>query len=464
MENIYLTNYCVSGIRCLSKPASLSFYKERIEKHPDTRNFRIKALFGKNGSGKSGIILSAQILREILLRSSSLSDDRFQAFLENSVCKKTGELVISAEFMAELEIPILYAYTLRLIPEDRGTFRISEEILQARKASGRKAGYSTLFHIRNGAVELFSCDDREVGELVRDRTMNLLNKSSLVSLLIAKPEIREMTADAVLKEKAFAGIQALHDFASSLLVLCADAPEPWNSSLETQISGRLLRRGPERSVSSDFRRKTVQILPEENLIPKEDFPAFEAEVKKLTAFLWVFRRDLQDIEIQKKEDRFCYHCPLVLNYSDILIPAERESSGIRRLITLFSFLNGMAKGSIVFIDDLDAGLHEVYLCSLLEYLMREGKGQLCFTAQNAGLMDTLKKNKKSMDFLSDDQTIYPWTRNGNCSPSKLYRNGGMEGFHFQIDPADFSSCFESAFSAESQDTDPAVPADRPAGF
>ena len=101
------------------------------------------------------------------------------------------------------------------------------------------------------------------------------------------------------------------------------------------------------------------------------------------------------------------------------------------------------KGGIVFIDELDSNLHDVYLCALLEYLMNYGQGQLCFTTHNVGPMDILKRNKKSIDFLSIDNKIYPWKTNGNYSPAKLYRNGMIEGSPFNIDDIDFIDVFDT---------------------
>ena len=41
-------------------------------------------------------------------------------------------------------------------------------------------------------------------------------------------------------------------------------------------------------------------------------------------------------------------------------------TGIKKLIQLFAYLNG-----IVFIDEFDSNIHDVYLYALLAYLVRE---------------------------------------------------------------------------------------------
>ena len=135
-------------------------------------------------------------------------------------------------------------------------------------------------------------------------------------------------------------------------------------------------------------------------------------------------------------------------YDGYKVNVEYESTGIKKLIKLFAYIDEMVQGGIVFIDELDSNLHDVYLCALLEYLMEYGQGQLCFTTHNVGPMDVLKRNKKSIDFLSDNHKIYPWRTNGNYSPSKLYRSGMIEGSPFNVDLTDFISVFGSGAEDE----------------
>lgn len=185
-----------------------------------------------------------------------------------------------------------------------------------------------------------------------------------------------------------------------------------------------------------------------NVVPKESFCRFEKIVGKLCKFLQIFKSDLLGIEIDKKVDHDVYVCNLIMVYDSYKIHAEFESTGIKKLIRLYAYLKEMAQGGIVFIDEFDSNLHDVYLCALLEYLMEYGEGQLCFTTHNVGPMDILRRNKKSIDFLSADHKIYSWTTNGNYSPSKLYRNGMIEGSPFNVDSIDFIDVFspeEEAF-------------------
>lgn len=78
-------------------------------------------------------------------------------------------------------------------------------------------------------------------------------------------------------------------------------------------------------------------------------------------------------------------------YNEYRVNVEFESTGIKKLVKLYMYIREMKRGGIVFIDEFDANLHDVYLCALLEYLMEYGEGQLCFTTHNIGPMDILKE-------------------------------------------------------------------------
>ena len=70
-----------------------------------------------------------------------------------------------------------------------------------------------------------------------------------------------------------------------------------------------------------------------------------------------------------------------------------------------------------------------------------GKGQLCFTSHNTDIMNVLKDNKMSIDFLTREQKIVPWISNGNRSPVSSYKNGLIEGIPFNIYPTDYVGMF-----------------------
>lgn len=179
----------------------------------------------------------------------------------------------------------------------------------------------------------------------------------------------------------------------------------------------------------------------EKYVDKENFEEYKKRVQRLTQFIKIFKPDLVSIDIDAKEDGGQFVCDLNLNYGDYAINKEFESTGIKKLIRLFDCLSFASTGGIVFVDEMDANLNDVYLCKLIEYFMYYGKGQLCFTTHNIGPMSVLKGNKNAIDFLSSDNHLVPWTSRGNASPENCYRNGMIEDLPFNVDASDFVGIF-----------------------
>ena len=144
-----------------------------------------------------------------------------------------------------------------------------------------------------------------------------------------------------------------------------------------------------------------------------------------------------DIEIDKKENNEVFDCSLIMVYDGYKVHVDFESTGIKKLIALFDYLSFAMDGKIVFIDEMDSNINDVYLCKIVEFFKLYGKGQLCFTTHSTSPMEVLKDSKNSIDFLSSDSRIVPWKKNGNYTPESLYRKGMIEYLPFNIEAEDF---------------------------
>lgn len=444
-----MINYSVKGIKTLDKLISLSFYKKTISKNPDTQEYNIKGIYGMNGSGKSGIITSVEILRNLLIDSGYLNNPIAQKNLDAIINKRTQELFIEADYMVKAgEIVSLFRYSVTLSRNDVGKYAISYECLSTKNATSKREFMEKVFEVSDG--ELVSVYQRkekdEFTASIRNKTMNLLPTASMSALFFEK-FVKLNNAHGE-KNILWSNITLLYFLGRKLHVFLDESDDHrafvTRNSLECYDDNEKDKNEIDslmNSFSQMYNDCLNVIYITENIVPKEMYKHFEKTVYKLYDFLHIFKSDLQGIEIDKKEDHDLWICDLVMCYESYKIHAEFESTGIKKLIKLFAYLKEMVQGGIVFIDEFDSNLHDVYLCALLEYLMEYGEGQLCFTTHNVGLMDVLKQHKKSIDFLSEDHWIYPWTTNGNYSPSKLYRNGMIEGSPFNVDSIDFIDVF-----------------------
>lgn len=452
MADIHLIKYSVKGIKAIDQLVSLSFYKKIIPKNADTQAYNIKGIYGMNGSGKSGIITSVEILKSLLIDSDYLNNPIVQQNLDAIINKKTSELFMEADYIIKRDQEVIgfYRYNVTLLKGATGRYIISHEGLFTKKATSRSDAMHTIFQVDNGEI-ITLIEETGRQKFHNDfinKTKNLLLTSSACSLFVEKFLLSVINIDeySFVREclfQLFSFGMKIHvyldqsdnhrEYVAKNALQCPEGTERNKNEINYIISN-LLR------ADNDW-LDVISIT--HNYISKEVYKTFEKMVNKLYEFLKIFKSDLQGIEIDKKENRDKWVCDLVMVYDSYKIHAEYESTGIKKLIQLFAYLNEMVEGGIVFIDEFDSNIHDVYLCALLEYLMEYGKGQLCFTTHNVGPMDVLKHHKKSIDFLSEDHEIYSWTTSGNYSPSKLYRNGMIEGSPFNIDSIDFIGIFGS---------------------
>lgn len=440
MNDIYLLNYSVRGIKTLDQLVSLSFYKKTISRDMDTQEYNIKGIYGMNGSGKSGIITSVAILKNLLIDPDYLNNPITQKNLDGIINKKTKELFMEADYLVEQKNDLLYfRYRVVLAKDMSRKYVISQESLSMRKATSKSDEMKMIFEVTAGKVD-FLCEEEKENSFsttLINRTMNLLSTASMCALFSGNSWSEKWTA--------FSYCVVILYILGNKLHIYLDQSDDHREFVALNSMGSY--EDVYDPLFKSYLRMDMDILNiifiTKNIISKEKYAQFEKTIHRLYEFLHIFKSDLQAIEIDRKENQAFFVCDLVMVYDSYKIHAEYESTGIKKLVRQFAYLNEMVRGGIVFIDEFDSNLHDVYLCALLEYLMEYGKGQLCFTTHNVGPMDVLKQRKKSIDFLSEDHKIYPWTKSGNYSPSKLYRNGMIEGSPFNVDSIDFISVFGS---------------------
>lgn len=459
MKHIYLVNYRVKGIKTLEEEVSLSFYKKTITMPLDTKEYNIKGIYGINGSGKSGIVASVDILRNLLLDDGYLNNPMVQKNLDAIINKKSKELFIGADFLAEYkEKTYLYRYEILLKKTLTDKYAISSEKLSYRLATSKKDDFNSLIEVKNGIIDYIDIkNDEELKNTFIQNTLNLLSMSAVSSVFLDKMYPYEEQINNTI---SLDGVLLLINLGIRMKVYMDQSDNHIDYLLKNMLMYTMetdkddtyidsLRKGALR-----LNRSSIDAISGgTDLIAKPIYTRYEKKVKRLKEFIKIFKPDLTDISIDRKEDGDNYVCNLNMVYGDYVVHTEFESTGVKKLIRLFGYLQFMVRGGIVFIDEFDSNLHDVYLCALLEYLMEYGKGQLCFTTHNVGPMDVLKRNKKSIDFLSIDHKIYPWTTNGNYSPSKLYRNGMIEGSPFNVDSIDFIGIFDSIGASDAAETD-----------
>ena len=127
----YILKLRVCGIKNIEMPIEINFYKKTINNDFDSQKYRIKAIYGENGSGKTAIIQSIKILQNLLIDKSYLADNDTQRSLCEMVNKKTKKGFIETEFYTDLdEKKYIFKYYISFVVRDDDRVYITEEHLE----------------------------------------------------------------------------------------------------------------------------------------------------------------------------------------------------------------------------------------------------------------------------------------------------------------------------------------------
>lgn len=435
-QSFYLLNLTVSGIKSIKKDIRLDFYKKTIDKKFDPELYKVKAIYGENGSGKSALITAIKIFRELSLSDNYLSASQNQNFLEEMINKETKFFKFNCEYIVDCsdKKKIVYNYSIHLGKSVNGSYEIKYEKLMKKNGNYPNNNYHILFEITEGELNYIDSKEDEKEHIIK-KTLNLLSMNSMINLWIFGSNVYSGKSGTLELDMMFC----------LLFILLINVYLDEEDEHELYFLRKRIKEVDKYSLGKRFveLQENINIFASvsEKRIDKNDFKNYEKRIGQLTQFIKIFKPNLESIDIDKKEDGTTYVCELVLNYGKYKINKEFESTGIKKLIRLFDCLLRASRMGIVFIDEMDSNLNDVYLCKLIEYFMYYGNGQLCFTTHNLDPMILLKENKNSIDFLTNDNQLIQWTSHGNASPDNFYRNGMIENIPFNIDATDFIGIF-----------------------
>lgn len=434
MQQFYILSLDIAGIKNIEKPIEIKFYKESILNDFRPDQYRIKAIYGENGSGKTAIITAVRILKEILSNKNYLNDTLTQRNIVENINKKAKSGFIQIEYyLCGVEKSSIEQYYVSFEVREDNRFYITSERLRTKKGNYSQNQFKTVFETKFGS--LIEYGTPEIFKLFMNRTQNLLEQRSIATFLT------DIKQEDIPKNGFLPLIHTflLRFFIDSIRVFIDEADDH-----RRYVYSKITSEAPEGKLDEPHAlykeildHKVSFYSDDKRLIPKENIEDYKRTIAKMCAFIQIFKAELQDIIVETKEWDEAYQCNLIMQYENYSIDSEYESRGIKKLMDLFVVLNQACKGEIAFIDELDASINDVYLGKLLEYFAYYGEGQLCFTAHNLSPMRFLKKRKNAISFISSTNTIHTWANDGNRNPENAYRDGFIEDSPFNVDSSDF---------------------------
>ena len=428
----YLCELKVNGCKNINKEIDLKFCNSTIKSKVNFENTNVKAIYGPNGAGKSAIVTAMHIYERLICNGNGLNDSYFSNFVKESINKENNKLEIEATVLlynSKYNAPLYtFKHYIRVIKKNNNVFIDAEKVY---KLSGNYIvddKFKKLIDIEEGRiVEIDGLSNVEDSSIYK-KSLNLLDKRSIINMdFIFIDKGRTL-------DKYEMSIVALNVFAYNIIVSMEKEDLHVNYLKSLEID----------KLSNEFKSETSDddifnfSVKDRDIVKVEHFNNYLNNIKKLEKFIRVFKVDLKSIEVDKKINDDVYYCNKIFNYNNSNgIDIEFESTGIKKLVRLFNALLACTNGKIVFIDEFDANLHDVYFAKLVEFLKNYAKGQLCFTTHNLEPIEVLKNNSYSLDFLSNDSRVASWIKNGNKSPMKQYINGLIDYSPFNVYDIDF---------------------------
>lgn len=434
----------INGIKNIDKEIELSFSDtiiSNIKKSFERSN--VKAIYGSNGAGKTGIMHAVNIYKNLLLNEDYLAVENANNNLNDLINQKnkkfTIEMIFSCVYEEDKKECISTFSHYICIKKVESSYKLVEEKLSEIKGNiNCQENFSTICHAQNNTIININKQCSKYEQHIKNNTMNLLYNNSFVRIL-------SNSTSKNIGEYLSLSIVYILLFAFNLTIVLQDSDINYINFnvMSSQIES--IRRIQDNTNEKIFGQMLLMDkIPKSNSrkILKKEIKKFEQTINNLTKFIKVFKKELKSIEIKKIDNDKYYECDLILVYNDDRKINEKfESSGIKKIIALYNALYKLENGGIVFIDEFDSNIHDVLLMKIVEYIEKYTKGQFVFTTHNLGPMEILKNKKHGIDFLSDDSRVASWTKNGNYSPVSLYRKGLIDYSPFNIEAFNFIGSF-----------------------
>ncbi|HHU56493.1 MAG TPA: ATP-binding protein [Acholeplasmataceae bacterium] len=441
----YILKITTRGIKNIEKDISLHFYPQTISKTLNIRKKNVKAIFGMNGSGKSAIIKSVELYRYLTTVKNYLTSTQ-KKYFDDLINKKTKSFYFNVIYAVYDEknrnkIINIYSHSILVKYED-GFYKIIEERFSKLSKDSKTINgkYDLIFESKNGNLLTI---EGYLGNYITNKTVNLLHDSSFFAIM--KYYIKEFNGMLLeyqitpvetlyMKDLLYGGMMSL----SLNIYLDIDDIYDAQSTYAYQFFEVFENLRDEKSNIDENIKINVNI----NVVKKENEKLYEDEIKNLERFIKIFKPNLKEITFIKKVNWDYFIYSLIFNYDGYSVDLELESTGIKKLVRLYPYLQYASKGEITFIDEMDANIHDVYLSKLIEFFEKYALGQLCFTSHNLGTMKELNYNDYSIDFINENIEIVSWKKNGNYSPYNRYRSGLIKGSPFNVNDFDYLSVFD----------------------
>ena len=347
-------------------------------------------IYGPNGSGKTAVVESLQLLRHIAsIDSDPLSGDYIR------VGANAAELTFLFHCCSE-EGPIGKSFRYSFSITEKDPFKIENELFQVIDETGKTINsLSTKGITENptGFFKDFISSDQSIS--------GSINNASISNDRSAILQYDRIFPASLAKEARIAFHQFAEIITSHMDVLFDDHAKAMLRNDSEEPSSIPLIPFSEFPYSLDLMDGCI--LRNSNIPDNEetDSEALLRQVGFLSDTLEVLAPDIT-LSVRNEDNRLVMY----VEKDDISIPFAKESYGIKKLVYLCCYLPVLfqSPGYMLIFDELDEGLFEHLLGSILLAIQDKAEGQLIFTAHNLRPLQNLEHGSIRFALLPNDKT------------------------------------------------------------
>ncbi len=445
MDKYVLLKLKVNGVKGIEKELEFNFSNSLLKKSFDNSKSHVKAIYGSNGAGKTAVIYAMRMFKQLIETKNYIYLANLDGTFKKIINQNTKKLFIEITFAhidenSNIESIFIQSFTLEQKKDDLSYF-ISHEYLKQNIGFNLSLNKTKLIYEIDNDKLVLNCDEPDK-ELITSSCINLIGNTSFFQIILNGGN--KLFCNIKSNDFRYA-LQSLGLFSIKTNVVLNDKDRDYISPFEfiDMFSNINKIKNEDDKLYNVLLERSKIPSSNDDLVLVSNVKAYEKKIIGITNFLKVFKTDLKTIEIEKKIDGDIYHCRNILVYKDgRKVDKQYESVGVKKLIDYYDAFCRLEHGGIVFIDEFDANIHDVLLTKLLEYITYYTEGQFIFTTHNLNPMHILKKQKHSIDFISNDGCVISWTSNGNYDPASLYEKGLIDKSPFDMSASDFVGVFD----------------------
>lgn len=362
----------------------------------------IVGIYGQNGSGKTALVESLDMLRQII-RGNSVDYEMYEGILS-----KDGNSCICTEFFVwfgEDKYKVVYQASLRADEKEKAIQIYSEELRYWKRGASWKSERDISFcNPYYGNTDILEIQNISV-------TSNHLSSLSAIPFLTNMQNLALICAQknisVFFNQLVKANIEKLEDntevkdFRNVILGILQFAYVDFSvikvNQLGTINNNQIIPINVHKETETEIMQAIMPLaISGVTEIPEDDYvqvkmvvDAINIAIKSVIPNLQIKLKEKMELERPDGTKAIQVEVYSVRDGKEFLL--RYESEGIKRIISILNYLISVYnnEGVCLVVDELDSGIFEYLLGELLGMMHSDMKGQLIFTSHNLRILEKL---------------------------------------------------------------------------